>query len=213
MKRRGKRSGTEAPDAQHPGEIAARPHTAEPQPAEPPPLRLPSSPLVHPRLGFSLRPWGSTPTDGAALVAAWADPDVARFTEVPQNQTIEAAHRWIAKEEQRRSNGVAIDLVISELGAPEHIWGEVGLAMVEQERRWAEIGYWIAPGARQHGIATGAVTMVAAWAQSSLPINRIVARTHPDNPASAAVAQRAGFVSAGSLPDGTDVWTLDGSST
>jgi RimJ/RimL family protein N-acetyltransferase len=174
-----------------------------------PSLPLPSPPLVHPVLEFSLRPWGTTVADGEALVAAWADPQIARFTAIPERRDVAAANRWIAKEEQRRTSGRAIDLVISELGVPERIWGEVGLVVVEPVRRWAEIGYWVAPAARNYGVATAAVTLVAGWATRSLPIARIVARTHPDNPASAVVAQRAGFTSAGSLSDGTDVWTLD----
>ncbi len=190
------------------GEVAS--DTApEPVNAVRPPLGLPSPPLIHPGLGFSLRPWGTTPTDDQALVAAWADPDIARYCAVPRSQDLSAANRWIAHEERRRRSGTAIDLVISELGAPEHIGGEVGLVVVDPERRWAEIGYWIASKARGQGVASAAVGLVAEWTLRSLPIARIVARTHPDNPASATVAKRAGFAAAGSLADGTNVWTLD----
>ena len=190
------------------GEVAAD-ATPEPVSTPRPPLDLPSPPLIHPGLGFSLRPWGTTPTDDQALVAAWADPDIARYCAVPRSQDLAAANRWIGNEERRRRSGTAIDLVISELGAPQHIGGEVGLVVMDPERRWAEIGYWIAAKARGQGVASAAVSLVGEWTLRNLPIARIVARTHPDNPASATVAERAGFAAAGSLPDGTNVWTLD----
>lgn len=187
-------------DADHSGEDPAPPRPA---------LSLPWPPLIHTEAGFSLRPWGASPTDAEALAAAWSDPDVQRWTKVPEPRGAEAASRWIAGEEARRASGTAVDLVIAELGAPEHVLGEVGLVVVEPERGWAEVGYWLLPDARGSGRATAALRGFADWALRDLPVSRLIARTHQDNPPSAEVAERAGFSAAGTLDDGTQVWVLD----
>jgi RimJ/RimL family protein N-acetyltransferase len=56
----------------------------------------------------ALRPW--RPADAPALAAAWADPDIARWTAVPEDRSVEAAARWIAGWDERRRRGLALDL-------------------------------------------------------------------------------------------------------
>ena len=83
-------------------------------------LPLPDPPLADE--GLLLRPW--TIGDAAELVAAWADPDIVRWTGVPDQRDLPAAERWIAGELARRQRGMALDLVIEVGGA---VVGEVGL--------------------------------------------------------------------------------------
>ncbi len=166
---------------------------------------------MHPEASAALRPWGARDTDAAALAAAWADPEVARWNPVPDVASESAAAAWIAREGERRDRGLAVDLVITATGLPDTVLGEVGLALVEQERRWAEVGYWVVADARGQGLATSGLIMFSRWALKGLPVVRLFARTHPDNPGSARVAEKAGFARSGELPNGTTVWVLDAS--
>lgn len=174
-----------------------------------PPLTLPWPPLVHAEAGFSLRPWGGAPTDADVLTAAWNDPEIARWTKVPNVTDRDAAGLWIRGEERRREGGMALDLVIAELDNPAHVLGEIGFVVVEPDRLWAELGFWLAPDARGRGIATAAVRGFTEWVMRDLPIRRLFAQIQPENPRSAGVVDRAGYTAAGTLDHGPQVWVRD----
>lgn len=207
-------AGDAAPPA---SEVAASADPAVQAPASPtapegpvlPSLALPWPPLVDGPNQVSLRPWGAAPSDAATLARAWVDPDIARWTAVPEAHDVAAAARWIAGDEAKRASGRALDLVIAEFGGSDVVHGEVGLVVVEPERGWAEVGYWLLPEARGAGRASIAVGLFAQWALHALPITRLFARTDPANPAAAAVVERAGFTSVGTIDDGPHVWARD----
>lgn len=171
------------------------------------PLGLPWPPVMRDRA--MLRPWGASDHDPRALASAWAEPDIARWCKVPDEHDEAAAKRWIAGEGMRRDAGQALDLVIAEPGRAEVVLGEVGLVVVEPEKHWAEVGFWLFPGARGAGRASAAVEGFADWVIHELPIARLFARVSPENPAAGRVVERAGFTMAGTLPDDTNVWVLD----
>jgi RimJ/RimL family protein N-acetyltransferase len=162
-----------------------------------------SVPLPDPPLGDGpvvLRPWELVDTPD--LVAAWADPEIARLTGVPPRSDDEAARRWISGDAHRRARGLTLDLVIE---VDDEVVGEIGLAEIDPERGTAEIGWWIAPHRRGQGLAARAAGLVASWAVEELCIDVVVARCHRGNPASAGVARAAGFSSAGREGE-VDVW-------
>lgn len=200
----------EEPSSSRPPSAPAEP-TPPAEPAGPTlaPLPLPWPPLVDGVSQVCLRPWGASPSDAGALARAWADPEIARWTAVPRDHDEAAAARWIAGDEAKRESGRALDLVIAPYGGSDVVHGEVGLVVVEPERGWAEIGYWLAAEARGAGRASIAVGLFAQWTLHQLPIERLFARTDPANPASAAVAERAGFTSVGTIEDGPHVWMRD----
>jgi RimJ/RimL family protein N-acetyltransferase len=150
------------------------------------PIPLPDPPLTDGAL--ALRPWRRG--DGPALAAAWADPEVVRWTGVPPSADAAAAERWIAGEADRRARGIALDLVVELEG---EVAGEVGLVNIDGQPGTAEIGWWVAPEHRGQGIAAAAAHLVAAWAVEELSVTAVVARCHPDNPASGRVAESDGF--------------------
>jgi RimJ/RimL family protein N-acetyltransferase len=147
-----------------------------------------------------LRPWG--PDDAAALVAAWHDAEIARWTGVPPQTDHAAALRWIEGDAHRRARGLALDLVVDVDGT---VVGEVGLADIDPGGRSAEVGWWIGPEHRGAGLATAAARLVSSWAITELCVDCVIARCHPANPASAAVARSAGFVPDG-MVDGVERW-------
>src|SRR5262245_16806120 len=73
------------------------------------PLPLPDPPLADEAV--RLRPWGAGDVD--ALVDAWADEEIQRWTRVPEQRGAADALRWIAAEGLRRERALALDLVIS----------------------------------------------------------------------------------------------------
>jgi RimJ/RimL family protein N-acetyltransferase len=148
-------------------------------------------PLPDPPLGdgdLLLRPWQEE--DAPCLVEAWADPEIARWTGVPAVTDLEAALRWITGDAHRRARGLALDLVLDVRG---EVVGEVGLADIDGAAGTAEIGWWVHAARRGEGLAARAARLLASWAVDELCVTTVVARCHPDNPASAGVARAAGF--------------------
>ncbi len=72
--------------------------------------------------------------------------------------------------------------------------GRVGLGLGQGGAAFAEIGYWVDPAARQHGVATHAVMTLCRWALAALDLGLIEWRTEVGNIASRRVAEKAGFV-------------------
>ena len=170
---------------------------------------LPWPPLADFEARIGLRPWGAGEGDPAALSAAWQDPEVARWSKVPADTSVDEARRWIRGEEARRARGLAMDLVISPLQDARLVLGEVGIAVVEPDKHWAELGYWLAEDARGEGRAAAAARIFVQWVLRELPINRVIARTSPENPGAGRVAEAAGLERAGELDTGTIVWVRD----
>jgi RimJ/RimL family protein N-acetyltransferase len=146
-------------------------------------IPLPEPPL---RSGdLVLRPWRIE--DAPALVAAWADAEIQRWTGVPERRDLAAAERWIAGDEERRRRALSLDLVVQRDG---EVVGEVGLSSIDRQTGTAEIGWWTAAPHRRQGVASTAVTLVARWAESALGLT-LTATCDPANPASIAVAGHA----------------------
>lgn len=162
------------------------------------PVPLPDPPLADGDL--LLRPWAVL--DARTLAAAWADPEVARWTGVPAVADEAAARRWIRGDADRRARGLALDLAVARGGT---VVGEVGLADIDPGADTAEIGWWVAPRHRGAGIARRAVRLVALWAVEELVVGSVTAHCDRGNPASGAVARAAGFQWVGQSGD-IEVW-------
>jgi RimJ/RimL family protein N-acetyltransferase len=72
----------------------------------------------------------------------------------------------------------------------------------------AVVGSWVAPWARGHGFAAGALVTAAAWAlapahSGGLGLHRIALHHALDNPASCTVADKAGFTLEGTMRQAT----------
>jgi RimJ/RimL family protein N-acetyltransferase len=149
---------------------------------------LPDPPLADDMV--RLRPW--TGGDASALAAAWADDEIRRWTAVPATPTVAHATRWINGERIRREHGLGLDLVVSP--APEDdpaVLGEVGIATIAGGPDRVEIGWWVGASHRRRGIATRAVSLVAAWCRDELGLE-VFAEVDPDNLPSVWVAESAG---------------------
>jgi RimJ/RimL family protein N-acetyltransferase len=146
-------------------------------------------PLPDPQLtdgAVRLRAWSVDDVD--ALVDAWADDEIQKWTRVPAQRGFDDALRWIASEQLRRERGLALDLVIS-TGDGEDVLGEVGMVPLAGGPSRAELGWWVGRRHRRQGIATRAVGLFATWLRDELEFTDLFAEVDPENPASVWVAE------------------------
>jgi RimJ/RimL family protein N-acetyltransferase len=136
--------------------------------------------------------------DVPAIVRACQDPDIQRFTFVPNDYTEDLARAWVAGAPGERERGEALQLAVASAETDELV-GTAGLLRFSWPHRTAEIGYWVAPWARGRGIAVRATRLLAPWALGTLGLARVTCEIDPDNAASRLVAERAGFVFEGIL--------------
>ena len=124
-----------------------------------------------------------------------ADPDVLRYTRVPEPPPPGFAEDWIARYVRGREHGERVGFAIVEDGE------FVGLALapsVDLETREAELGYVVAPAARGRGVAGEALRLLTEWAFGN-GLERLELRISVDNPASRKVAMRCGYAFEGTL--------------
>jgi RimJ/RimL family protein N-acetyltransferase len=129
-----------------------------------------------------LRPY--RPDDADAVTAAMADDDIVRFIPaIPEPYTRADAEAWISRcaEALEAGSSYTFAIVSSETG---ELHGSIEIHVAG-----GAVGYWIAAGARNRGIATRAVRLVCGWWRRR-PLHLT---THPDNGASQRVAEKAGF--------------------
>jgi RimJ/RimL family protein N-acetyltransferase len=77
--------------------------------------------------------------------------------------------------------------------------GSISLHRIDREQNDGEVGYWIAPAARGHGLAGQAVEAACRWGFTDLGLHRIQLFHAVENAASARVAEKAGFTREGRL--------------
>jgi len=151
---------------------------------------LPGQPLVEDET--ALRAWRDT--DVGALVDACQDADIARWTSVPERYGETDARAFLLQRYDAILAGSSAPFAIVSSRDDQHLLGSVSLMYVEWEHARAEVGYWLARGARGHGHATRAVRVICSWGFRDLRLERIELLAASANAASQRVAERSGFV-------------------
>lgn len=151
-----------------------------------------------------LRPFSAGDVSG--IVEACRDEDTARFVpHIPVPYTEDDARRYVDETREWASSGDRIPLAIAD-AETDALLGAIDVRLGEE----GSIGYWIAPSARNRGVATRALELLSRWAGREGGVNRLLLTTHPDNVASQRVAEKAGFRRTGVVErhlrfrDGTD---------
>ena len=141
-------------------------------------------------MNIALREW--TEADLDEVVRLTNDPEIPRWTRVPEPNTAESVREWFA--------GIPSDELHLCVADPEtdEILGSVGLLRGDRENGRAEIGYWVAAEHRGRGVATAAVDAVAQRAFAD-GWHRLELHIDPENAASRRVAEKAGFALEGVL--------------
>jgi RimJ/RimL family protein N-acetyltransferase len=134
-----------------------------------------------------LRPW--SPSDIPAILAACQDPEIPRWTRVPDSFGEEDAREWLATHQPKMRAGEGLPLAV--VAPAGQVLGAIELHI--HRHGVADIGYWVAPWARRRRVATRALVLLSRWAFATLPLFRLQVTTDPANIASQAVAERAGF--------------------
>ena len=149
---------------------------------------------------WALRP--PTEADVGWIAEACADPDIQRWTRVPVPYGIDDARVFVASGAGSLVVRAVVDAAPSTGGAAARGLGMVGIHRVEDGD--AALGYWVAPWARRRGVATWATLAIADEAVVRWGVTSVSLDIADANPASRAVARRAGFTP-GSTPDGLRV--------
>ena len=148
---------------------------------------LPADPLTDgPTI---LRPWRDA--DVAAVTAACRDPDIARWTRVPDNYSETDARAFLLYRYDALMAGTTAPFAI--VSREDELLGSVSLLRLDWVHLRGEVGYWLAREARGAGHATRAVRLICRWGLRSLGLERIDLLAATGNLASQRVAERAGF--------------------
>jgi RimJ/RimL family protein N-acetyltransferase len=127
--------------------------------------------------------------------ALLADPDVLRFTRVPEPPPADFAQRWLDRYVAAREDGTAEAFAAVDTGGRF-----VGLALapeIDPEAREIELGYIVHPAHRGHGFATEILRLLTRWAFDEAGALRIELVINVENAASERVAARCGYTREG----------------
>lgn len=139
-------------------------------------------------------------TDVPAIVAACQDPEIPRYTEVPEPYGELEARTFLAQLPARAASGEQLSLAVAEPdGRGGALLGTIGVARIDWVHARGEVGYWLGAPARGRGAARRAVELLAGWAFAEVGLHRLEILVEPSNVASQRVAEAAGFAREGVL--------------
>lgn len=135
--------------------------------------------------------------DAARLARIGGDPLVAqRIASWPEGASTAYAAERIDQIRTGNAEGASMAFAVVKAGAWNDPIGLAGIAVGEDGI--GKLGYHLAPTAWGRGYATEAVTALVAMTRLLVRMPAIRASVMPDNPASARVLVKAGFVPSGS---------------
>jgi len=137
------------------------------------------------------------PDDIDAITLACQDPDVVRWTVVPAPYLREHAEAYVESAQPSYATRERLPYVIAD-AATDALIGSAGFHHVNVVDGSAELGYWVAPSARQRGVARRAARLQLN-AAPLFGLRHIEALIEAANFASIAVARGAGFVDSGEV--------------
>jgi RimJ/RimL family protein N-acetyltransferase len=143
---------------------------------------------------FRLEPWAEHHVPAVAEVVV--DPDVLRFTGVPDPPEPGFPAQWVQRYERGRRDGTREAFAAI---APDGAFlGVVMAPRIDRAGREMELGYLVAPTARGRGLGAALLQAMTAWAFAEGAL-RLELRVSVANPASQRVAERAAYVREGVL--------------
>jgi RimJ/RimL family protein N-acetyltransferase len=126
----------------------------------------------------------------AGFNAMLSDPDVLRYTRVPEPVPDRFAESWAARYEAGRVDGTRQNFAILDL---DDVFCGIAVApTIDRDEQTAELGYVVAPHARGRGVAAEALRQLSDWAFEQ-GLVRLYLLISEQNPASKKVAARAGY--------------------
>jgi RimJ/RimL family protein N-acetyltransferase len=138
--------------------------------------------------GIRLEPFGERHRPG--FRALLADPQVRRYTRVPEPPPPDFDNTWVSSYEERRAAGTAMNFAVEDEDGT--FLGIAVAPAIDVTDRAAELGYVLAPAARGRGAATEALGLLTGWAFAQ-GMHRLYLVISVENDASKRVALRAGY--------------------
>jgi RimJ/RimL family protein N-acetyltransferase len=124
------------------------------------------------------------------------DPDVIRYSRVPEPVPVDFEQTWAALYDVGRADGTRMNFAIALDGE----FAGVALAPhLSAAAATGELGYLVAPWARGRGVATEALRLLTDWAFTERSLVRLELYIDVANEASRRVAQRSGYTCEGVL--------------
>ncbi|MFH8893006.1 GNAT family N-acetyltransferase [Streptomyces sp. NPDC054904] len=149
--------------------------------------------------GMVLRPWRET--DAQVLASSYEDPDIRHWNR-PEPMTparaVERIERWARRWDGGEGAAWAVAHPDGD-GGPGAAVGLIGLADIDPFGASAEFLYWLLPAGRGRGAVAQAVAAVSRWAFEECDLHRLRICHSVANPASCAVALKAGFPLEGTM--------------
>lgn len=160
------------------------------------------------------------PGDTEDIYRAAQDPEVARFTSLPANYTLDMAIAFSGDRSQSRlenrteliflieyAEDILQELAISKKSSDNHLSesnfhniesnpkfaGVISLHTIDIPNHRAEIGYWLAKEARNKGIGTAAAELITEYGLITMGFRRIEALVNDQNEASKRLLLKAGY--------------------
>lgn len=152
----------------------------------------PPGPLVGPDV--LLR--GFTDDDVDMARALSTDPYVPLSGSLPPHASPQEALAWIVRQRGRLAEGLGFSFAIADRPTGTAV-GQAGLWFGAPHVGEFTVGYAVVPGARGHGVAAQALTLLVGFAATLDGARSVQARIEPWNTASIRTAERAGFVLSG----------------
>lgn len=118
----------------------------------------------------ALRAW--RPDDVEALAELCQDPEISRWTRVPDVYGHDDARAYVDSREEALQVGRSLDLAIAAPGGGP-LLGSISLMRFAWPDRRGEVGYWLGVPGRGHGHATRATRLICAWGLRELGLERI----------------------------------------
>lgn len=143
-------------------------------------------------MSYRLSNW-SVPLE-PELVEACQDPEIQRRLPVPVPYRLEDAHFFVTSIAPGYFGSGGGNFAVVDDGG--RLAGCVSVWPIDGAAR---LGYWVAPAFRGRGVATAAARLAAEWAFAQ-GFEVLELTIGADNPASQAVARKAGFVFVEDLP-------------
>jgi RimJ/RimL family protein N-acetyltransferase len=123
------------------------------------------------------------------------DPEILRFTRIPEPPPEDFPRRWLERYEKGRRDGSCEGFAVLDGG--DRFLGLALVPTIDHEEGEVELGYIVVPGARGRGVATAMLRQLTRWAFDTAHAQRIVLIIDVANPASERVAERCGYVREG----------------
>lgn len=135
--------------------------------------------------------------DAAPIVELSRDPEIPRWTYMPEGLDVRTARAWIDRRNHARRFGRTATFAVVDRES-DTLLGQCGVAF-ERLRNAGEAFYWIGAPARGRRVATRALGLVVRYAFEAAGMERVELKIDPRNEASQGVARASGFVYEGTL--------------